>query len=91
MHKRTNPGSAPEAASDILSVTLSQAINNSLTNRIFRDAVKVAMVSPVEKKSDDKNKIFNYRPVSVLNIFSKVYEIVLKNAVVYALVRLKHF
>ena len=85
------PPKLVKAAFHILSVPLSQAINNSLTNRIFRDAVKVAMVSPVDKKSDDKNKIFNYRPVSVLNIFSKVYEIVLKNAIVYALVRLKHF
>ena len=38
-----------------------------------------------DKKSDDKNKISNFRPVSVFNIFSKVYEIVLKNALVSAL------
>ena len=54
-------------------------------NGIFPDAAKVAMVSPIDKKSDDKNKISNYRPVSVLNIFSKVYEIVLKNALLSAL------
>ena len=54
-------------------------------NGIFPDAAKVAMVSPIDKKSDDKSKIFNYRPVSVLNIFSKVYEILLKNALVSVL------
>ena len=43
------------------------------------------MVSPIHKKTDDKNKISNYRTVSVLNIFSKVYEIVLKNKLVSAL------
>ena len=53
-------------------------------NGIFPDAAKVAMVSPVDKKTDDKNKISNYRPVSGVNIFSKVYEIVLKNALVSA-------
>ena len=47
-----------KAASDILSVPMSKAINNSLMNRIFPDAVKVAMVSPLDKNSDDKNKMF---------------------------------
>ena len=78
------PSKLVKTASDILSVPLSQAINNSLMNGIFPDAAKVAMVSPVDKKTDDKNKISNYRPVSGVNIFSKVYEIVLKNALVSA-------
>ena len=53
-------------------------------NEIFPDAAKVVMVFLVDKKSDDKNKISNYRPASLLSIFSKVYEIVLKNALVSA-------
>ena len=40
------------------------------------------MVSPIDKKTDDKNKIPNYRPVSVLSIFSKLYETVLKDELV---------
>ena len=43
------------------------------------------MVSSIDKKTDDKNKILNYRLVSVLNIFAKVYEIVLRNELVSAL------
>ena len=54
-------------------------------NGILPDAAKIAVVSPIEKKTDDKNKISNYRLVSVLNIFSKVYEIVLKTKLVSAL------
>ena len=54
-------------------------------NGIFPDVAKVALVSPIDKKTDDKSKISNYRPVDVLNIFSKVYEIVLKNKLVSAL------
>ena len=54
-------------------------------NGILPDAAKVAVVSPIEKKTDDKNKISNYKLVSVLNIFSKVYEIVLKTKLVSAL------
>ena len=68
----------------MLSVPLSQATKNSLMNGTFPDAAKIAMVSPIEKESDDKNKISNYKPVSVLSIFSKVYEIVVKNALVSA-------
>ena len=48
-------------------------------------AAKVAMVSPIDNKNDDKNKISGYRPASVLNIFPKVYETVLKNKLVSAL------
>ena len=44
------PRKLVKAASDILSVPPSQAINNSLMNGIFPDAVKVAMVSPIDKK-----------------------------------------
>ena len=47
-------------------------------NEIFPDMEQVVMVSPIDKKNDGWNKTSNYRPVSVLNIFSKVYEIVLK-------------
>ena len=79
------PPKLVKAASDIPSVPLSQANNNSLINGIFPDAVKVAMVFHVYKKTDDKNKISNYWTVNVLNIFSKVYETVLKNELVSAL------
>ena len=54
-------------------------------NGIFSDVATVALVSPIDKKTDDKSKISNYKPVNVLNIFSKVYEIVLKNNLVSAL------
>ena len=51
-------------------------------NEIFPVDAKVSIVSPIDEKPDNKNKISNYRPVSVLNIFSKVYKIVLKNELV---------
>ena len=63
------PPKLVKAASDILDVRLLQAINNSLMNGLFPDGAKVAMVCPIDKKTDDKNKISNYRSVSVLNIF----------------------
>ena len=48
-------------------------------NGIFSDAGRVAMVPLIDKKTDNKNKISNYSSVSVLNIFSKIYEIALKS------------
>ena len=53
------PTKLVKAASDILSVPLLQAINNSLINWILPDAAKVAMVSPIDQKTDNKNKISN--------------------------------
>ena len=50
------PPKLVKAASDILSVQLSQAINNSLMNGIFPDVAKVAMVSPIDKKVMIKTK-----------------------------------
>ena len=54
-------------------------------NGTLPDAAKVAIFSPIDKRTDYKNKFSNYRSASVFNIFSKVYEIVLKNKLVSAL------
>ena len=42
------------------------------------DKAKVATVIPIDKKTDDKYDISNFRPVSLLNCFSKVYENIIK-------------
>ena len=48
-------------------------IYNDLSNNFFSNEVKVARVRPIYKKKN-RDKIENYRPVSILNCFSKVYE-----------------
>ena len=63
----------------MLSQALADAINNSISKGVFPDNAKIASVSPIDKQSDDKNKVSNFRPVSVLNTFSKIYESVIKN------------
>ena len=45
---------------------------------MFLENAKVASVNPIDKKTDDKNSVLNFRPISVLNCFSKVYENTLK-------------
>jgi len=52
---------------------LSTLINHSIQNSIFSDSLKVAKVIPIFK-SGDKTLITNYRPISLLNTFSKIYE-----------------
>ena len=69
-------------ASDFLSKPISKALNNCITSCTFPENAKVAPVVPIDKKTDDKYVISNYRPVSLLNGFSKIYEIHLKNHLV---------
>ena len=65
-------------ATNYLAGPLSQSINNSIKKGMFPENAKVASVNPRDKKTDDKNSVLNFRPVSVLNCFSKVYEKILK-------------
>ena len=48
-------------------------INQSLRSEIFPDQLKIAKVTPIYKK-DDKKRIKNIRPISVLPVISKVFE-----------------
>jgi exonuclease III len=52
---------------------LSELINNSFQVGIFPDILKRAQITPVFK-SGDPQMTSNYRPISVLPLFSKVFE-----------------
>ena len=69
-------------ASDFLSEPISKDFNNCITSCTFPENANVAIVVPIYKKTDDKYVISNYRPVSLLNGFSKIYKIHLKNHLV---------
>ena len=45
----------------------------NIINNDISEHAKTATVRPIFKK-DDRAKIKNYRPVSLLNIFSKIHE-----------------
>ena len=57
----------------IVTVTIAHIINLSLITGVVPDDLKSARVVPLFKKSD-KTETGNYRPVSILNIVSKVLE-----------------
>ena len=64
---------------DIITEPLTQAINCCLRQGILPEIAKVASVVPLDKGKPDKYDVLNYRPVSILNAFSKLYEKVIKN------------
>ena len=59
--------------SSIISFPLSYIYNYSLNTGIFPDRLKIAVVKPLHKKGD-KSNISNYRPISLLPTFSKIFE-----------------
>ena len=60
-------------AADIIDEPLTKIFNISIANSRFCDSSKTANVAPTYKKEDRTIKI-NYRPVSILNVFSKIFE-----------------
>ena len=56
-----------------ISTPLSAIFNKSLQSGIFPQKLKIAKVIPVFK-ADDRMLISNYRPISILPVFSKILE-----------------
>ena len=61
-----------KANSDILSVVFSNCINSCINEGYFPDTLKVAKIIPILKKGDPRI-MSNYRPISILNFFSKIF------------------
>lgn len=56
-----------------LSPVITKLINNCFKNSEFPDILKIAKVSPIFKDGVATN-VDNYRPISVLNVLSKIFE-----------------
>ena len=63
---------------DLIVKPFTHIVNLSISSGIFPDLLKIARVVPIFK-SGDRKLISNYRPVSILPIFSKVLERVIYN------------
>ena len=61
-----------------LCVPLTDCINNAILECKFPDILKLADVAPIFKKEDPMLKE-NYRPISLLPSFSKIFERILLN------------
>ena len=60
---------------------ISFVLNQCLTIGSFPDNLKIAKVCPVYK-SGTKSELSNYRPISILNGFSKIFEKIIYNRIV---------
>ena len=67
-----------KAIKHIISSILSHVINKSLQQGYFPSSLKLARVIPLHK-GGRKDDINNYRPISILPIFSKIFERVVYN------------
>ena len=67
------PAIALKHISNIVSPVICSIINNSLSNGIFPNSLKIAKVVPIYKQGNRAN-IINYRPISLLPIISKILE-----------------
>ena len=64
--------------SKLISTILAKLYNNSMQTGVFPSLFKTGKVSPIYKK-DNKALIENYRPVSILPIFGKIFERIIYN------------
>ena len=60
-------------SANIIDCNLSNIIASDISEDQYSEHSKTDTVRPIFKK-DDKTKVKNYRPVTLLNIFSKIYE-----------------
>ena len=65
---------------DVISEPLAYLINLSFKTGVFPDKLKVAKVIPIHKKGN-KRMVENKRPISLLNIFCKIYEKAIYNRI----------
>ena len=77
LKKSLCPNSIPiyilKISNNFLSAALAEIINLSFKTGIFPDLCKLAKVIPIFKK-DDPLLCINYRPISLLSIYSKIFE-----------------
>ena len=67
------PGKVLKAVNYIICFPLSKIINCSFSSGIFPNKLKIANVIPIPKQGD-LSLVNNFRPISLLNIFSKIFE-----------------
>ena len=63
----------------VLAAPLSKTITNSIWRGVFPNKANISLVSPLGKKTPDKNYVSKFRPVSVIPTSSKIFVKVIKS------------
>ena len=83
--KATGPDTIPpklvKISVNLIEKHLCNIINMDIENYNVPDNTKVATVRPIYKKKS-RNELENYRPISLLNAFSKIYERYIRNSII---------
>ena len=66
------PPKIVKMSASIIDSHLTNIINSDLKRNSFSDSAKVASIRPIFKEKEEKTEIKNYRPIIILNHFSKV-------------------
>jgi hypothetical protein len=66
------PAKIIKCSKSVIAPQITSIVNMSIDQSVFSDKIKKAQVTPLYKKNDQLLKT-NYRPVSVLSIFSKIF------------------
>lgn len=75
------PAPVIKAVGDVISTPLADVINECLSSGTFPNNLKLAKIIPIHKKGN-KQLVQNYRPISLLSVFSKIYERVIYNRLI---------
>ena len=67
------PIQAFKSCSDIIAPIISRYINHYMEAGIFPDVLKTGKITPVYKNKGIKQLFTNYRPISILPIFGKIF------------------
>ena len=75
------PDKVVKRCAPLLIIPLLDISNSSITSGTFPQMFKVAKVCPILKKGDRQN-VENYRPISLLSVFSKILEKIMYNRLI---------
>ena len=67
------PSKVSKLIVDNIADPLSVVFNKCISDGYFPDRLKIAQVIPIFK-SGDPSRLSNHRPISILTIFSKIFE-----------------
>ena len=75
---------------DYISYPLANMVNLSFEQGVFPDELKIAVITPLYKAKDPMF-FNNYRPISLLSVFSKIFERLMYNRILIVINRHKLF